>query len=45
MGTCQDRDGLTQFTIGGQPPVQVRIHSKDIGQGHSVGVIGLRPCH
>lgn len=44
MGARGDGDGLAQFAIGGQLAVQVSVHPKDVGQGHGVGVIGLRPC-
>src|SRR5258707_6878252 len=43
MRTRQDRDRLTQLTVGRQPAVQVGIDAEDVGQRHRVGVIGLRP--
>jgi hypothetical protein len=45
MGAGQDRDGLAQFTVLGQLAVQVGIDTQDVGQGHGIGVIRLRPCH
>jgi hypothetical protein len=41
----QHRDRLAQPTLWRQPGVQVSIDARDIGQGHRIGVIGLRPRH
>ncbi len=43
LSTGEDRDGLDQFGIGRQRPVDVGIRAQDVSQGHSVGVVGLRP--
>jgi hypothetical protein len=42
-GAGQHRDRPTQYSIGRQPAVQVGVHPKNVGQGHRVGMIGLRP--
>jgi hypothetical protein len=45
MSAGQHRDCLTQFSVGRKSAMQVSVDAQDIGQGHRVSVIGLRPCH